>query len=133
MTAKFLCPSCRGDLNVANHIVLTGKTPKGKRGLLFLSKKLGNYKVNTNPDFELEPGGLIQLFCPICHDSILAADVGEHFAKLIMVEENGAEYQVIFSEIQGEHCTYKIKDNDFESFGEDSQKYMNFFGHSPRY
>ncbi|MFH1198025.1 MAG: hypothetical protein V1720_20145 [bacterium] len=133
MSVNFLCPSCRGDLNVAHHIVLTGKTPKGKRGLLFLSQKLGNYKVNTNSDFKLEEGELIQLFCPICHDTLLAADIGEHLARLIMVDEKGEEYQVVFSEIQGEHCTYKIKDDDVEPYGEDSQKYLNFFGEGPKY
>jgi hypothetical protein len=57
-----------------------------------------------------------------------AINVNTNLAEIIMLDEDGKEYQIYFSEIVGEHVTFKIKDADMESFGEDSEGYVNFFG-----
>ena len=59
MANDFLCPKCKGYLNVANHIVFTAKTEKGKQGLIFLSPELGNYKTISHPSFQPKPCTII--------------------------------------------------------------------------
>ena len=45
-----------------------------------------------------------------------------------MIDELGDEYEIYFSEIIGEQVTIKIHESDIESFGDDTDTYMNYFG-----
>jgi Zn-finger nucleic acid-binding protein len=133
MANTFMCPKCRGVLNVREYIVFSAKTGGDNRGLLFISPELGNYKLIKHPSFKLTDGEHIDLFCPICHINLAASEVSENLARVVMVDENNFEYQILFSEIIGEQCTYKMSDNDLEMFGENAPKYMNFFGEEPNF
>ena len=39
----------------------------------------------------------------------------------MMIEDNGKEYNIYFSGIVGEKCTYKIRDNKVEKIGPDGK------------
>ncbi len=133
MGNDFICPYCKGKLNMKGNIILAVRKEDDKRGLLCLSPKLGNYKTETHPDFKLTDGEEIEIYCPMCHSNLAALEINEHLEKILMVDSNHTVYQILFSGIAGEHCTYKIKEHGVESFGEDSQTYMNFFGEFPKF
>lgn len=133
MHTNFICPKCRGYLNVAENIVLTAKPQHGPAGLVFLSPKLGDYRSLTHPTFAAQKGEHVDFFCPICQANLVATEVSSDLARIIMVDDDKCEYEILFSEITGEKCTYKIQDKHVEQFGESSHHYMNFFGEVPSY
>lgn len=130
---NFLCPKCRAQLIPNKKIVLLAKPAEGPTGLLLLSPVLGEYSATTHSKFKLSDGERVDIFCPVCH-----ADLGDYMdhknlARVIMVDDNGVEYDIVFSEIIGQHSTYKIHGDDVESYGEDAEVYTNFWGEAPKY
>lgn len=130
---NFLCPKCRAQLVPNKKIVLLAKTERGPSGLLLLSPKLGEYTATTHTAFKLQDGEKVDIFCPVCH-----ADLGDYMdhqnlARVIMVDDIGDEYDIVFSEIIGQHSTYKIHGDNVESYGEDAELYTNFWGEAPKY
>ena len=128
MKNDYICPYCKGQLKVGNDIVFAVRTQDQERGILFLSPELGNYRWKKHESLKLVEGERLETFCPMCHSNLRAINVNRNLAEVIMIDENGEEFEVFFSEIVGEHCTYKIHDSDIESFGDDSDDYMNYFG-----
>ncbi len=128
MKNEYICPYCRGNLKIDNDIVFAVRTQSEQRGIIMVSPKLGNYRYRKHPDLKLKDGDLLETFCPMCHSNLKAINVNTNLAEVIMVDENGDEYQIYFSEIVGEHVTFKIKDSDMESYGDDTEGYINFFG-----
>ena len=49
METNFLCPKCKGFLNVCGNIVFATKTKDGKSGLILLHEQLGNYEIIKHP------------------------------------------------------------------------------------
>lgn len=128
MKKDYLCPYCKGQLKVGNNIVLSVHTETGKNGLIFLSPELGNYKRTTHPNFKVKEGEHLEIFCPICHANLKAIEFNENLAKVLMADESQKVYEILFSEIEGEHCTYKLVEDMIESYGEHVDHYVNHFG-----
>ncbi|MGE5348548.1 MAG: hypothetical protein ACM3NP_04625 [Actinomycetota bacterium] len=97
-----------------------------KRGLVFLNPELGNYTKTTHPSFELEPGSEYLINCPICHSQLNSMKY-PHLVRIIMIDENGKEFDIYFSGIVGENCTYKISDTGVEKTGPDAKLYDKYF------
>ncbi|MBU1098717.1 MAG: hypothetical protein KKB34_19765 [Bacteroidetes bacterium] len=133
MGNDFICPYCKGFLNIEGNIILSLKAHDGKVGLISLSPELGNYRKKTNPTFIPEKGDQTEFFCPVCHSNLAALEFNKNLVKVLMRDDNQAVYEILFSGVEGEHCTYKIKDHDIESYGESSNQYMNYFGEFPKY
>lgn len=132
MKNDFLCPYCKGKLNVKSNLILAVRTESQKRGLILLSPKLGNYQIATHPTFQLKEGEHLEIFCPMCHANLKAIEIDENLAKIIMTDESQKVYEIVFSEIAGEHCTYKLVDSMMESYGEHQSNYVNHFGAKAR-
>jgi len=128
MKNDYLCPYCRGYLKVGNNIIFAIRTQAQERGLLLLSPELGNYRISKHSTLKLIDGERVETFCPMCHSNLRAINVNKNLAEVIMVDEEGEQYEIFFSEIVGEHSTYKIHDSDIESYGDDTADYMNYFG-----
>ena len=128
MKSTFFCPYCKGRLNVSNNIVFSVKTDDNRVGLVFLNPKLGDYHTTTHPSFNISEGELVEFYCPVCHANLAALEFGENLVKVYMMNENQKVYEILFSGIAGEHCTYILKDREIEHFGEDYNKYTNYFG-----
>ena len=124
MEINYLCPECRSYLNIGTKIVLSVHSKDDQRGLLLFEKKLGEYDVKKHDLIQYEDGDKVGFFCPICHEN-LAADVDKNLARVIMVDENNNEYEILFSKIVGEQATYKIKSDKIEAFGADKNKYLD--------
>ena len=130
---NFLCPKCRSQLVPNKKIVLLAKPSSGDSGLLLLSPKLGEYTATTHAAFKLSAGEKVDIFCPVCHEDLGDYKDHQNLARVIMVDARGEEYDIIFSEIIGQRCTYKVQGDKIESFGEDAEIYTNFWGEAPKY
>lgn len=128
MKNEYICPYCKGHLKVGNNIIFAIRTHNQERGMLLLNPELGNYKWTKHKSLKLNEGERVETFCPMCHSNLRAINVNKNLAEVIMIDEHGEEYEIFFSEIVGEHCTFKIHESDVESFGDDSDDYINYFG-----
>ena len=127
MASEYLCKACRGHLQVRTSIVLAAqKKGTTERGLVFLDSELGNYSKSTHPTFHIDEGSEYIYTCPICH-SLLNSAKYKHLVRIILVDENKKEYDIYFSEIAGENCTYKLGTGEMEAKGSDSQRYNKYF------
>jgi hypothetical protein len=128
MKTDFICPKCNGHLLVGEFIIFTAITRKNKQpGIILLSSKVGDYTSIHHDTYEIEEGEEVDFFCPICHANLAASDVDKKLVKIIMVDENSDKYEIYFSGVTGEHCTYKVSDKKIEKFGEASEKYYKYF------
>lgn len=132
-TNDFLCPECRGQLRPSNKIILSAKNHKRKVGLILLSPQLGEYSVVHHDTFEMVEGEHLDIFCPICHADLGSFHEDKNLAKVIMIDRENVEYDILFSEIVGQKCTYKVHGDIVEAFGADASIYTNFWGETPRY
>jgi hypothetical protein len=124
---EYLCKACRGHLKVKTSIVLSAqKKGSTERGLVFLDSELGNYAKTTHPSFRIHEGDQYTYTCPICH-SLLNSAKYEHLVRIIMIDDEKKEYDIYFSEIAGEKCTFKLGEGEIEAKGSDSILYDKYF------
>lgn len=122
---NFICPRCKGFLNVGRHIILTADASKGNSGIVLFSPEIGNYTTETNPEFNVQEGEKYDFFCPICKQR-LASDTHDNLSRIVMVDDDNKEYEILFSKIAGEKSTYKIIGESFELFGDHHSNYVDF-------
>ena len=124
MTHKYLCPYCRSHLVVEDKIIISAKAKDGSEGLISLSPELGDYNVTFPPTLNRKQGELLTLFCPVCHKNLAS---GKHInlAMVIAEDETRQEFEILFSQIVGEHSTVKMIGDNVELFGEDVYKYQD--------
>jgi hypothetical protein len=128
MAVEYLCKVCRGHLKVKTSIVLAAaKINSSTRGLIFLNPEIGNYTTTTHPSFQIKEGEEYIYTCPICHSQLNSAKYN-HLVRIIMIDDDGKEYDIYFSGIAGEKCTYKIRGNKIEDKkGPDLKIYNKYF------
>ncbi|MEE4197676.1 MAG: hypothetical protein V2I54_08530 [Bacteroidales bacterium] len=125
MKNDFICPHCKGYLNVGEFIILAAETSHNDSGLILMNPELGNYSVVQHKDFRIQEGEKYDFYCPICHEK-LAADIHDNLSHILMVDEKGTNYQILFSKIAGEKSTYKIIGESVEIFGDHHSNYIDF-------
>jgi hypothetical protein len=127
MNSDYLCKICRGHLKIKTSIVLAvSKTNKSKGGLVFLNPDIGNYTTTTHPSFIIKEGEEYIYTCPICHSQLNSAKY-KHLVRIIMIDEAGKEYNIYFSGIAGEKCTFKLRGTKMERKGPDAKLYDKYF------
>ena len=125
MKTKYVCSHCKNNINVGEDIVLVAKNDIGEKGLVFLHTELGNYTTKFSPSFTIIKGDIVKFSCPICHQN-LTNHKNERLAHFIQIDENNNEYQIVFSQIYGENCTYKIEKQEIkEYYGDHWNLYQN--------
>lgn len=127
MAVEYLCKVCRGNLNVKTSIVLAATKLNGSRkGIILLNPEIGNYTTTTNPSFKIEKGEEYIYTCPICHSQLNSLKYN-HLVRIIMIDEDRKEYNIYFSDIGGEKCTYKLRGTQVVKKGPDAKKYDKYF------
>jgi hypothetical protein len=127
MAAEYLCKACRGHLKVKTSIVLAAqKTNTSQRGLIFLNPEIGDYTTTTHPSFRIMEGEEYIYTCPICHSQLNSVKYN-HLVRIIMIDEDGKEFNIYFSGIAGEKCTFKIRGTKLEKKGPDTKLYDKYF------
>ena len=125
MKATYLCPHCRGAINAGNKIILSAKTSQNKVGLILLHEEIGNYASEHSSTLAVEQGETVDLFCPVCHES-LNIPYRDSLAKYIMIDENLKENNIIISRKYGEEITFKVDENrKIESYGEKLNRFID--------
>lgn len=128
MAIQYLCKVCRGHLNVKTSIILAAqKVNSSKRGLVYLNPELGNYTSTTHESFQLLKGEEYIYTCPICGAQLNSRKY-YHLVRIDMIDDEGKEFNIYFSDIAGEKCTYKIRGTKIEVVqGPDARKYDKYF------
>lgn len=128
MAIQYLCKVCRGHLNVKTSIILAAqKVNSDKRGLVYLNPELGNYTSTTHESFQLLKGEEYIYTCPICGAQLNSRKY-YHLVRIVMIDDEGKEFNIYFSDIAGEKCTYKIRGTKIEVVqGPDAKKYDKYF------
>ncbi len=125
MKVTYLCPHCRGAINAGNNIILSAKTSKNKVGLILLHEEIGNYTSVLSSSLTVEEGEVVDLFCPICHES-LNIPKNDSLAKYIRIDNGIKESYIIISRKYGEKITFKIDENKhIESYGEKLRRFID--------
>ena len=125
MNKDYYCPICKGQLKIANSIIISARSKQNEKGLVFLNPEVGNYSVQTHPDFKVHEGEEYTFFCPICH-ATLNREENPHLVKIFLKDE-GEEFEIYFSSLAGEKCTYKINDKTTEEIGPDANHHRQYF------
>ena len=129
MAVEYLCKVCRGHLNVKTSIILAAArlSDRNQRGLVYLNPELGNYTTTTHPTFKINEGEEVIYTCPICGAQLNSMKY-LHLVRILMKDEEGKEFNIYFSGIAGEKCTYKIRGNKVEqTAGPDVKIYDKYF------
>jgi hypothetical protein len=127
MAVEYLCKVCRGHLKVKTSIVLAAtKTNSSEKGLIFLNPEIGNYTTTTHPSFQIKEGEEYIYTCPICHSQLNSAKYN-HLVRVIMIDDDMKEYDIYFSGIAGQKCTFKIRGKKLEAKGADAKLYTKYF------
>jgi len=129
MAVQYLCKVCRGNLNPKTSIILAAAklSNRSHKGLILLNPEIGNYTMTTHPSFQIKPGEEYIYTCPICSAQLNSMKY-LHMVRIIMVDDRGKEFNIYFSGIAGEKCTYKIRGNKIEEKqGPDVNIYKKYF------
>jgi hypothetical protein len=121
----FICPKCQGHLRVGDHIIFKVRNKKKQHALLLLSAQIGNYSSEKHPEFFIEPGELLDFFCPLCN-ATMQSDIHQHLARVLMKDDQGDYFEVYFSEVSGEHITYTTSGDKLHIEGEHAGRYTYF-------
>lgn len=128
MFNDFICPYCEGHMMLAGHIIFAAVRKKdNKTGIILLDSNIGDYTSILHPSFKINEGEEVDFLCPMCHKSLAALDVNQRLVRIIMVDKDKDTYEIFFSGIAGEHCTYKITSKSFEKAGDASEEYTQYF------
>lgn len=125
MHDKYLCPECKSVLNTEDEIVLVFQQTDDIGGIIKLKSELGNYEINNLSNYKFKKGEFINLACPVCH-SRLKALTDKNLAFLLLKTQH-ADYNIYFSKIFGEECTFVQKEKEIESYGDHTSHYLDFF------
>ncbi|MFA4852454.1 MAG: hypothetical protein WC599_08050 [Bacteroidales bacterium] len=123
----FYCPQCFGYLSIADKIILKIKSKSNELGLVMLSAKISDYTSETSGSIKTVEKELYEFYCPLCSKCLNSESSEMRLVKLYMKDKNEKKYEIYFSGIFGEHCTYVIKDCKLEYFGPHSKMYMDQF------
>ncbi len=122
MESNYLCPHCRGYLNIGDMMIFKVKQPSGKIGLIILHTDIENYNVQYNGAYKPTEGQKSEFYCPLCGKS-LEDKAHKDLARIVMRSADGKDSAIIFSKIYGEHATYQVVGEDILSFGEQAKRY----------
>jgi len=125
MKVTYLCPHCRAAINAGKNIILSAKAGKNNAGLILLHEEIGNYSSEVSSSLTVEKGEVVDLFCPVCHES-LNIPVKDSLAKYIRIDDNCNECYIIISRKYGEKITFKVDENkQVETYGEKLSRFID--------
>ncbi len=109
MESQYMCPHCRGYLKVGECIVFKIRNTRREKGLLMMHKEGEGYSGVKHPTFYYEEGERIDFYCPLCMQSLDAAE-DENLVQVRMLDSSGCEQNIYFSLIPGEQNSYQVSD-----------------------
>ena len=122
----YMCPNCKGHLNVGDYLVFATKTKRKHKGLLMLNPKVGEYKYKHHSKFRLDKGELVDFECPICQVDLTSVKNKDHAMIYMVADEDNMNYELYFSKIAGKQSTYLVAQDNVETFGDDAIDFEEF-------
>ena len=126
MSLSYLCPKCHAVLNPNVRVVLVARFD-GKKGIVLLSPKLGDYRFHCDKGFYegVHKGDMLEFICPVCTESLTSPTM-DHFTELLVVNGTGLElddkpHLLRFSRVSEEHATFLHDGKIVREFGEDAE------------
>ncbi len=110
------CPGCNASLNKDGRVHFVLKT-NGESTNISLNPNPGEYDYNCEPELHLTEGEVYDFFCPEC-DKNLQSDRFNEFVEINMKVTDEIEFEVLFSRVCGQHCTYVVTEDMVERHGE---------------
>ena len=126
MKNNFICPTCRSHLNIHDNVVFAVQKKNKERGLIFLSPELGNYSLMKHDSLTFKEGEKVKISCPMCQKDLQCKVDNHQLVRIIMIDENENENSVLFSNIFGNKCTYKVEEKKVKAFGNNRKSGINF-------
>lgn len=123
----YLCPKCKGHLNVGGQLVFATETHRKHKGLIMLNPKIGEYDYKHHAKFSLEKGEMVDFHCPICHANLTAPKNTNHAMILMVGDEDNCDYELYFSKQAGNKSSYLVAKDEIEAFGEDAMDIEDLF------
>lgn len=121
----FICPKCNGHLCIGKHLIFKVINSRKQNAILLLSPQIGNYTSLKHPSFQYSEGEHLDFYCPLCNNPLMS-DIHENLAHVVMEDKSGNSHDVYFSQIAGEHSTYKTSGESVHAAGEDAGRYTYF-------
>jgi len=123
----YICPKCKGHLNVGGYLVFATQTHKKHKGLLMMSPKVGEYKYLHHDKFQLEKGEMLDFECSICQADLTSEKNKDHAMIFMIRQEDHIEYELYFSKVIGKESTYVVAHDNVETFGEHAIDFEDLF------
>jgi hypothetical protein len=90
-----------------------------------LSSEIANYDSSViNGTLSIVEKELYEFYCPLCSKCLNMESSDMRLVKLYMKDKNKDKYEIYFSAVYGEYCTYAIRDYSLQYFGLHSKRYM---------
>ncbi|MEI6123600.1 MAG: hypothetical protein WCQ95_08230 [Bacteroidota bacterium] len=125
METNYICPFCKGHLNVGDNIVLIAHNQNKKQGIVFLHTEIGNYTSQMNSTLQINKGDVVDFFCPYCHTNMEYHKDKTTLVTLLRQDEYGKMSQIVFSKVYGEERTYHIEEDKVMSYGEHAKQFSD--------
>lgn len=123
----YVCPKCKGHLNVGGFLVFATKTQRKHKGLIMMSPIVGEYKYLHHEKFQLGQGEMVDFECPICQVDLTSPKNKDHAMIYMIGDEDHSEYELYFSKIAGKQSTYVVAHDNIETFGDDALNFEELF------
>jgi hypothetical protein len=121
----FYCPECFGNICVSDKIILKIKSDRNDVGMVILSSKISDYTSEVSDAIRMVEGANYKFYCPLCAKCLNLESTNNRLIKLLMRDKENKKYEIFFSGIFGEKCTYIMKDYKLEYFGKHCKKYLD--------
>jgi len=140
--STFLCPHCKKNLTTSDqlNVELKGFLSGDKFEFSFpirLPAALGQYGAKFPEAVKMEKGALVEFRCPSCDFNLTIPEVPRH-AFVLMQDEKGENFAVVFNRVFGEHSSFQFDlqrhqllaayGENIDSYREDFNRELNFFG-----
>jgi len=90
-----------------------------------MHEELGNYTCELSSTLPLKEGDVVDLFCPVCHES-LNQSKKDVLAKFIMIDDTCNEFTIIISRRYGEKFTFRVDEkNHVKTYGEKISRFID--------
>ena len=116
----YICPQCKGHLNVGGYLVFATQTQRKHKGLIMMSPVVGEYKYLHHDKFQLGKGEMVDFECPICQTDLTSEKSKDHAMIYMVGDEDHMEYELYFSKKAGKQSTYVVAQDNIEAFGDDA-------------
>ena len=113
----YICPHCKGHLNVGGNLVFATRTKRKHKGLIMMSPKVGDYSYLHHDKFQLEQGEMLDFECPICQADLSSVENEGHAMIYMVGAEDNFEFELYFSRTTGKGNTYLVAHEGVETYG----------------